>query len=86
MPKSLKNKATMDFNDSVWVKVTPHGKQFRKSYYKRLGIKAPALERYAGGWTRMQLHEIAHLFGSEMYSSNPYCPIETTFLIEVPKK
>ena len=73
-PEAIKN-----FNDQVWVKVTPDGERVREEYYESFNIRAPELKRDEEGWTRMQLYEVAHFFGSEMYHGNDCLPIEMTF-------
>ena len=73
-PETIKN-----FNDEIWVKVTPSGERVREEYYKRLDMQTPALNRDAEGWTRMQIHEVAHLFGSEMHTGIGDFPVETMF-------
>src|SRR3989338_1593554 len=73
-----------NFNDQVWVKITQEGEQVRDKYYKGLKMETPPFEKDAEGWTKMQLHEVAQLFGSEMYNGNPHLPIETTFRTKAP--
>jgi hypothetical protein len=85
-PEQEKPEAVKNFNDQVWVKVTAEGKRIREGYFKQLGIEAPPLEQDSEGWTKMQLHEVANLFGREMYTGNPRLPIETTFRTEAPEK
>ncbi len=72
------------FNDEVWVKITPEGERTRDEYYQRLKKEMPPIEKDAEGWTKIQLHEVAHLFGSQMYNGNPHLPIGITFRTKAP--
>ncbi len=85
-PMNFMNVKNRDYNDHIWVKMTSHGEQIIKNYCKRVGIRAPTLERDARGWTRMHFGEVVQLFGNEMYSGNSNLPIKNTFLAEAPKK
>jgi hypothetical protein len=71
-----------DFNNNVYVKVTPAGEQVRNEYFKKLGIEAPPLEKDKEGWTKMQLWEVMGTFGREMRMGNVNLPLEMTFKIE----
>ena len=55
--------AIKNFNDEVWVKVTPEGEQVRRKYFKGLGMGTPKIQRNKEGWTEMQLYEVFNLFG-----------------------
>lgn len=82
-----------NFNDEVWVKVTPAGEQafnehyaqFRESFEKAQ-VPIPKLERGENGWTRMQLHQVAVIFGRHMYHSNQNPPLEMNFRTINPNK
>jgi len=73
-PKTIRN-----FNEIVWVKITPAGEQILEEYYKRLNVKVPELERDAEGFTEMQLWKVANIFGKEMRNGQDNPSIEMTF-------
>ena len=73
-PETIRN-----FNDPVWIKITPAGERILEEYYKALNVKAPELKRDAEGFTEMQLWEVALIFGKEMYNGQADLPIEMTF-------
>lgn len=72
-----------NFNDIVLVKITEHGERDWYDYYNSfLGEHPehiPAIKRDDEGYTEMQLHEVAQVFGSKMYMGNTENPVEMTF-------
>ena len=88
---------TANINDEVLVKITEEGEKMWDSYYAGLfagtTIDKPTIERDEEGYTKMQLHEMAFMFGSELYGGkwisakgNTQIPIEPTFKFIEKKK
>jgi len=82
-----------NFNDRVWVKITPEGERVWNEFYAKMkgifdaaGTPVPKVERDADGWTQLQLHDVAHIFGSELYNGNPVSPVEMEFRTKDPSK
>lgn len=71
---------TRNLNDEVLVKVTPEGETAYQEYYRAVfkgsSVDIPTLERDADGYSRMQLWEVANIFGPHMYMGAAL-PIET---------
>lgn len=78
-----------NFNDEVLVRITPTGEELWRRHYERLahyaaeiGLAAqfatPDIERDEEGYTRMQLNQVANIFGEAMFTGSPP-PVETTF-------
>src|SRR3989344_5476195 len=78
--------AEKNLNDEVWIKVTEEGEQIRNDYYEELGTEASPLKKDAEGWTGMQLHQVASLFGQEFRARGVGLPIETVFRTIPPGK
>jgi len=73
-----------NFNDEVFVKVTPLGEEMWNEYHAdaRAGDStAFQLQRDDEGYTRMQLSEVAHIFGPGLTTGFDL-PIEPTFKFE----
>jgi hypothetical protein len=71
-----------NFNDEVLVKITPTGEEMWNAVYARTRDLYPdafPIQRDEEGYTKLQLHVIANIFGPAMYNGNPHLPIEPTF-------
>ncbi len=68
---------TMNLNDEIWVKPTPHGLEVYQKYWESQGVKNPGpLKVNWEGWVKMQLWEVMQTFGHAMFNGSKV-PIET---------
>ena len=56
-----------NMNDEVWVKITPTGRALLRKYYAEIGMQVPDRKTDPGGRMRLQLWEVAKIFGPGMY-------------------
>lgn len=71
-------------NHYVRVKVMPVGVSRWNAYWLEFGNAPPALKPDEDGFVKMQLHEVANIFGGAM-GGNP-SPIETTIYLDMQAK
>lgn len=57
-----------NFNDSIWVKLTPMGEQVCIDHYKSYGLSNPKLVKNWRGYTQFQLWEFANIFKDYMHA------------------
>ena len=76
-----------NINWNAKVKLTNEGKKILAEY---LGGKIPDwfIQSYneGNGYFRFQLHELANIFGQELYNGNPHFPFETTIFLSCQEK
>lgn len=86
-----------NINDIAYVKITQDGWQMLEAFYRSLieKVAEPAREKIvteaiaemraktdSTGYTRMELHEVMHIFGPRLYMGSTKVPIEMTFGLE----
>lgn len=85
--ESIENpEVVRNFNDTVWVKITPHGERVWAAHHWNLGIQAPPIKRDEQGYTEMPMWEIANVFGKDMFNGQPNLPLEMSYRTEAPQK
>ena len=70
----------VNMNDNVKVRLTDKGKEILKEYWNWKDEIPDWFEdgyNEGGGYYRFQLHELAHIFGKELYNGNMNLPFET---------
>ena len=85
--EDLNGTKEISFNDTVYVRVGPIGERLWAEHYKdfkAIGAPVPEIRRDAKGWTKMQLHEVANIFGPGMsMTSGLGAPIEPRFRVRI---
>lgn len=70
---------TLNLNHNVLVRMLPAGLELWRKSYTSIGLAPPPLNVDENGYTSMQLHQMAHIFGPGF--GGFHCPIETTIVI-----
>jgi hypothetical protein len=64
-----------NWNNRYWVCLTPKGKCMWVTHWRSLGCDTPRHGMPdADGWIHLSLHEIAYVFGAQMYMGNNALP------------
>ena len=67
-------KATGNFNDYVWVQLTPQGEATLRAdirKYSELDDDQPTRYDVGDGWSRFHLYDLMNIFGSKMFNGSP---------------
>lgn len=78
----MASEMNFNLNDHVKVRITKEGRRILNETMPADYIKH-CIDPYTSddGWTKMQLHQVAHIFGPALFNGNPALPIETSIIL-----
>lgn len=71
-----------NFNDTVWVRLTPAGREALADYWSEYPPKYRGSPREEDGWSEFQLWELMQIFGPHMYMAGQQVFVGNVFRLE----
>ena len=84
VPFSVLNLTKFNVNYHVYVRLTDHGREIYRKYWRQFSTKessAPSLTVDETGWSKFQLWELMAIFGPHIFSGGTV-PFETTIYFD----